>query len=104
MPVSDGGKPQLLLPAHCWSVAAWGLLPVLPFGGTWGSLLKAGLRRGAGASPSPPPAPAVPSCSPLLWNENAFFFEWSLGCRLPLFRTLAAELCSDRKKHNYCET
>lgn len=55
MPVSDGGKPQLLLPAHCWSVAAWGLLPVLPFGGTWGSLLKAGLRRGAGASPSPPP-------------------------------------------------
>lgn len=28
-------------------------------------------------------------------------FEWSPGCRLQVFWTLAAELCCDRKKHNY---
>lgn len=28
-------------------------------------------------------------------------FEWSQSCCLRVFRTLAAELCSDRKQHNY---
>lgn len=62
-------------------------------------LLPAGLRWADGVSPRPSPlAPSALSVSGVRPRPSIL---WSTGCCLPVFRTLAAELCSDRKKHNY---
>lgn len=51
----------------------------------------------------PPPTPFLLHLPALSFSGMRMLssFKWSPGCCLRVFWTLAAELCSDRKKHNY---
>lgn len=101
-------NPQLLS-SHTWGQRGSRICPLCPSGvppsrgrGSLSSqtaLLHASLKWVGGVGPLAPLRQPFPRhlLARLLWNETTFFLQ-GLAC---LFWTPAAELCSNRKKHNY---